>query len=155
MWGFRKFERCTFLEYKTRLNYWAANKRVKRASCTQSDMVFPWDPFAIIVCFLHIKIKRCNEHDRSYFPELEVLKTCHQIYSIEIRYSVGFEVLTAAVMKSCIFWDIAPCSPLDVNRRFVRYLLHATFFLGLFFDPKDENYIFFCNGCWHSIDYTA
>jgi hypothetical protein len=25
---------------------------------------------------------------------------------------VGFEVLTAVVMKSTIFWDITPCSPL-------------------------------------------
>jgi hypothetical protein len=31
---------------------------------------------------------------------------------------VGFEVLTAVVMKSPIFWDITPCSPLQLNRRF-------------------------------------
>jgi hypothetical protein len=31
---------------------------------------------------------------------------------------VGFEVLTAVVMKSTIFWDITPCCPLKVNRRF-------------------------------------
>jgi hypothetical protein len=30
----------------------------------------------------------------------------------------GFEVLTAVVMKSIIFWDITPCSPLSFNRRF-------------------------------------
>jgi hypothetical protein len=29
-----------------------------------------------------------------------------------------FVVLTAVVMKSNIFWDIMPCSPLKVNRRF-------------------------------------
>jgi hypothetical protein len=29
---------------------------------------------------------------------------------------VGFAVLTAVVMKSTIFWDIMPCSPLKVNR---------------------------------------
>jgi hypothetical protein len=28
---------------------------------------------------------------------------------------VGFEVLTAVVMKSTIFWDITPCSLLKVN----------------------------------------
>jgi hypothetical protein len=27
-----------------------------------------------------------------------------------------FEVLTAVIMKSTIFWDITPCSPLKVNR---------------------------------------
>jgi hypothetical protein len=28
---------------------------------------------------------------------------------------VGFEVLTAVVMKSSVFWDITPCSLLKVN----------------------------------------
>jgi hypothetical protein len=31
---------------------------------------------------------------------------------------VGFEVLTAVVMKNTIFWDITPCSPLKVNQHF-------------------------------------
>jgi hypothetical protein len=30
---------------------------------------------------------------------------------------VGFEVLTAVVMKNSIFWNIAPCGPLKVNRK--------------------------------------
>jgi hypothetical protein len=39
--------------------------------------------------------------------------------------SIGFEALTAVVMKSTIFWDITPCSPLSVNRRFGgTYRLH-------------------------------
>jgi hypothetical protein len=42
------------------------------------------------------------------------------------------EVLTAVIMKSTIFWDVTPCSPLKVN------LLHAGFLLGLFFDPEDR-----------------
>jgi hypothetical protein len=29
------------------------------------------------------------------------------------------EVLTAVVMKSSVFWDITPCSPLSVNRRWL------------------------------------
>jgi hypothetical protein len=41
----------------------------------------------------------------------------YQNYSENLRISVGFEV-TAVVMKSTIFWDIMPCSPLSVNRRF-------------------------------------
>jgi hypothetical protein len=32
----------------------------------------------------------------------------------------GFEVLTAAVTKNCILWDITPCNLLKVNRRFGR-----------------------------------
>jgi hypothetical protein len=40
-------------------------------------------------------------------------------------YYVGFEVLTAVVMKNIIFWDITPCSPLIVNSRFGgTYRLH-------------------------------
>jgi hypothetical protein len=31
---------------------------------------------------------------------------------------IGFEVLTAVVMKSSTFWDIMSCSQLKVNRRF-------------------------------------
>jgi hypothetical protein len=38
---------------------------------------------------------------------------------------VGFQVLTAVVMKSTMFRNITPCSPLEVNRRFGRtYRLH-------------------------------
>jgi hypothetical protein len=31
---------------------------------------------------------------------------------------MGTEVLTALDMKSCIFWDITPCSALKANRHF-------------------------------------
>jgi hypothetical protein len=31
---------------------------------------------------------------------------------------VGFEVLTAMRIKNPIFWDMTPCSPLKLNRRF-------------------------------------
>jgi hypothetical protein len=31
---------------------------------------------------------------------------------------VGFERLTAVVMKNTVFWDITPCSPLKVNLKF-------------------------------------
>jgi hypothetical protein len=34
---------------------------------------------------------------------------------------VAYEVLTAAVMKSTVFWDITPCSPLKVNRLAICY----------------------------------
>jgi hypothetical protein len=33
-------------------------------------------------------------------------------------YLYNFTVLAAVVMKSCIFWDITPCSPLKIKRRF-------------------------------------
>jgi hypothetical protein len=52
-------------------------------------------------------------------PSLDRYKDyCH--HWINIRKSVGFEVT-----KSTIFWDITPCSPLSVNRRFGgTYRLH-------------------------------
>jgi hypothetical protein len=37
----------------------------------------------------------------------------------------GFEVFTVVVMKSIIFWDMMPCSPLSCNRHFGgTYRLH-------------------------------
>jgi hypothetical protein len=33
-------------------------------------------------------------------------------------FDSGFDVLTAVVVKSCVFWDITTCSLLKVNRRF-------------------------------------
>jgi hypothetical protein len=49
---------------------------------------------------------------------------------------VGFEVFTAVIMKSIIFWDTTPCSPLS-------------------FDPEDGGDIFLRNVCLNSTDYTA
>jgi hypothetical protein len=50
---------------------------------------------------------------------------------------VGFEVFTAVVMKSIIFWDMTPCSPVSFHRRFGgTYRLHlllATCLLAGFF----------------------
>jgi hypothetical protein len=49
-----------------------------------------------------------------------------------------FEVFTAVVMKSIIFWDMTPCSPLSYNRRFGgTYRLHllATCLLAGFAEP--------------------
>jgi hypothetical protein len=45
---------------------------------------------------------------------------------VETKFiSVGFEVFTVVVMKSIIFWDMMPCSPLSFNRCFGgTYLLH-------------------------------
>jgi hypothetical protein len=54
--------------------------------------------------------------------------TTHPRLNAEVKNiftSVGFEVFTAVVMKSIIFWDMTPCSPMSFNRRFGgTYRLH-------------------------------
>jgi hypothetical protein len=45
---------------------------------------------------------------------------------------VGSEVLIAVIVKSSIFWDITPCSPLKVS------CLPPVFNLVSSFDPEDE-----------------
>jgi hypothetical protein len=37
---------------------------------------------------------------------------------LSFLYYVAFEVFTAVVMKSIIFWDVTPCRLLSCNRRF-------------------------------------
>jgi hypothetical protein len=65
-------------------------------------------------------------------PQYRLIDTCYWVvHAIHVplyyqylplcrfaSYCVGFEVLTAVVKKTPIFWDITPCSPLRVNRRF-------------------------------------
>jgi hypothetical protein len=50
----------------------------------------------------------------------------HNIHSIfHDNWSSGSKVERDSVMNSAIFWDIKPCSPLSVNRRFGgTYRLH-------------------------------
>jgi hypothetical protein len=66
---------------------------------------------------------------------------------VEKEESVGFEVPTAVVMKSSIFWDITLCGPLKVNRRFggTYSLLRAGFLLVLIFDSEDGGDMFLRN----------
>jgi hypothetical protein len=82
---------------------------------------------------------------------------------------VRFGVLRAVVMKSTIFWDITPCSPLKVNRRLGGSnnkpskkpawkqvaSLHTGFLLGLVFHPEDGGDMFLRNVGWFLTGNTA
>jgi hypothetical protein len=50
---------------------------------------------------------------------LEISRYWRIILKLKLEY-VRFEVLTAGIMKSSIFWDITPCIPLKVSGRFSR-----------------------------------
>jgi hypothetical protein len=63
-------------------------------------------------------------------------------------------------MKTSIFWDITPSSPVEVNQHFrgthlACCLFHADFLLVLLFDPQDGGDTFLQNVRWLSLDCLA
>jgi hypothetical protein len=88
--------------------------------------------------------------------------------SNQLSYCVGFEVLTAVVIKSPILWDMSRSLRrfgetyrlhLRCQTRNLRdagsSFLHAGFLLGLVFDPEDEGGMFLRNFIWFSTDYKV
>jgi hypothetical protein len=73
--------------------------------------------------------------------------------------------LTAVDRKSSILWDIIPCSPLKISRRFGGkcrleqsspcYLFYSGFLIALSFDPDDGDNMLLRNVCWLLADYIA
>jgi hypothetical protein len=52
------------------------------------------------------------------FGSVTLAKCLDTCYMVIWHPFVGFEVFTVVVMKRIIFWDMTPCSPLSLNRRF-------------------------------------
>jgi hypothetical protein len=68
------------------------------------------------------KIK--HNHSPGWDSNLGPTKYETKVLPIELQHS-GFEVLTAVVIQNSIFWDITPCSTLNVNQCFAgTYRLH-------------------------------
>jgi hypothetical protein len=90
-----------------------------------------------------------------------IVQNCYTMHIFLILYwllntervlNVGFEVLTAVVMKSSVFWDISPCSLLKVSQH-LEGMCHPH--LSLSFYPEVGRDIFLWNVGWLSADYTA
>jgi hypothetical protein len=59
------------------------------------------------------------------FLDCDVSYDCTKDLDSELLKYIGFDVFTVVVMKSIIFWEMMPCSPLSCNRRFGgTYRLH-------------------------------
>jgi hypothetical protein len=68
------------------------------------------------IAFCNVAAPQRRYETRNNFINLEMLN---------IVLYVRFEVFTAVVMKSIIFWDVTPCSLLSCKRRFGgTYRLH-------------------------------
>jgi hypothetical protein len=66
----------------------------------------------------------------------------------QTRHLVRYQVLTAASMKMTVFWDVAPCSLVEVYRRFrgAYFLHHGATSQKTFSDTSldDSAYVFWC-----------
>jgi hypothetical protein len=104
----------------------------------------------------------------------QLLKKFSAFYvNSKVHYRVGFEVLIAAVMKSSVFGDITPFSPLKVNRlsggacclhpqcrkinqeSSMMWVASTGFLLGLSFDLEDGGNVLLRKVGSLSTDYMA
>lgn len=68
---------------------------------------------------------------------------------------IGFEVLTATVIKHSMFWDIMLCSPWSQPTWHAYSLLNARFLCSLFFNDEDGCDKFVQNVDWLLTDYMV
>jgi hypothetical protein len=79
------------------------------------------------MCLVHVKLSWCETlwKGTKYKVSHKNLTHLHALYTetrsacvLNRLYVVRFQVLTAASMKFRVFWDILPCSQIDVDRSF-------------------------------------
>jgi hypothetical protein len=96
---------------------------------------------------------------------------CFETADVINNYQTAFEIHAAVTFDSSIFWDILPCNPVKINRRFggkysgsknkpskkpaqIRQR-HAGLLLGLLFYPEYGSDMFLRNVGCISTDYTT
>jgi hypothetical protein len=106
-----------------RLTAWA----MARPTCYLVDIVFSYiKPISNNVMLITARASTIMLFTAMIKPaEISSTKLL-KIDACKLPNNIGFEVFTTVVMKSTIFWDITPCSPSKVNRRFGgTYGLHS------------------------------
>jgi hypothetical protein len=68
----------------------------------------------------------------------------HRTAQRHITINTGFGVLTAVVINSSVFWDITPCSAMEVNLALIA-ACHMLVFHTFLFIPDDEGDILLRN----------
>jgi hypothetical protein len=143
--------------------------------CSYSPFSLYFPPFFLFVACFSYSLTLRSSQDLAHISPCLIFGL--HLFTLSSRKSfytyVGFEVLTAEVMKSTVFWDMRSCSSLNVNRRFgVICRVHLQgcqvskarnqrgagseqSLLGLFVNPEDEGDMLFRNVVWLSTDYTA
>jgi hypothetical protein len=133
--------------------------------------------FPCIRATMNFEQEVVNSADVSIHSQFQTARnTAQQFLNINYIYLTdkwSMLLISILAMKSSIFWDITPYSPLKVNRRFggtcclhlqsrrisrgslqLTTCFHAGFLLVLF-DPEDGGFMFLRNVRWFSTDYTA
>jgi hypothetical protein len=118
------------------------------------------DPKSIISVLNYLHLRFSSAVTLYPLVPKEILNRGFTVYISD----AGFEVFTAVVMKSLIFWDVMACSLLSCNRRFGgTYRLHLQGRRNKFSKKKPASkqvaphggHMFLRNVGWHSTDYTA
>jgi hypothetical protein len=77
--------------------------------------------YRFLVVLLVSLMEQCIKIDQDHFLlSISWITSCNEsnmIHNMKHNAFVRCEVLVAVTMKSSIFWDITPCSPVRVNRR--------------------------------------
>jgi hypothetical protein len=73
--------------------------------------IYPYiDKSIYVLLYIFLKLFKNEKENISYCP---LLTNCQHTSESEPKWYLGFKVFTAVVMKSIVFRDMTPCSPLS------------------------------------------